>query len=181
MAANCICNSSKLQSTSDNNSTNNENENNEEEIVSFKSLSKSIIANLFDFNIDVIKCYNLVFNIKKLYKNIGFYCTVVMFILQIIFLIVYLLKRLKPLKLYMLLFNSHNPKAINSFPPLKIKKKIKSNSIASKKKNKLYKIKSNEKIPYQYVRNKNTRNTKKSDSLYNQYKRRHLKKNLFEK
>ena len=167
MAANCICNSSKLQITSDNNSTNNENKNNEEEIVSFKSLSKSIIANLFDFNIDVIKCYKLVFNIKKLYKNIGFYCTVVMFILQIIFLIVYLLKRLKPLKLYMLLFNSHNPKAINSFPPLKIKKKIKSNSVASKKKNKLYKIKSNEKIPYQYVRNKNTRNTKKSDSLYN--------------
>ena len=64
MVANCICNSSILQINSDNNDTNNENKNNEEEIVTFKTLTKSIIANLFDFNIDVIKCYNLVFNIK---------------------------------------------------------------------------------------------------------------------
>ena len=79
MGANCICNSSILQSSSDNNETNNENNN--EENVNFKTLTKSFIENLFDFNIDVIKCYNLVFNKKILYKNVGFYCMTSLFIL----------------------------------------------------------------------------------------------------
>ena len=67
MAANCFCNSSLLQRTSNNNGTNDENKNNVEEIVTFKSLTKTIIDNLFDFNTDIIKCYNLIFNIKILY------------------------------------------------------------------------------------------------------------------
>ena len=123
MAANCICNSSTLQSNSNKNNTNNEN-NNDEETVTFKALTKSIIENLFDFNIDVVKCYNLVFNKKIFYNNVGFYCMIFLFILQIIFLIVYLIKRLKPLKLFMLKFNRYNIKTTNSFPPPKNTRKI---------------------------------------------------------
>ena len=121
MTANCICNSSLLQSISDTNDTINENK---DEIVSFKTLTKSIIENLFDFNIEVIKCYNLVFNKKILYNNIGFYFMAFMLMLQIIFLFIFLVKRLKPLKLFMLKFNNQNQKETNSFPPPKNKKKI---------------------------------------------------------
>ena len=58
MAANCICDSSYLQ-TEEKNETINE-ESKEPEIVNFKSITKSFISNLLDFNIDVIYCYNLV-------------------------------------------------------------------------------------------------------------------------
>ena len=45
----------------------------ESEIFNFNYLKKSFISNLFDFNYQVIYCYNLVFNLKILRKNIGFY------------------------------------------------------------------------------------------------------------
>ena len=85
MAANCICDSNSLQSNSENNDTNNENKNNEEEIVTFKVLTKSIIEHLFDFNINVIKCYNLVFNKKIFYNNIGFYCMALLYFTNYIY------------------------------------------------------------------------------------------------
>ena len=47
---------------------------NKKEIITFKKLTKTIIENLFNLNIDVFKCYNLVFNKKIFYNNIGFYC-----------------------------------------------------------------------------------------------------------
>ena len=122
MAANCICDSSLIQSRSDNNSSN-INKNNGEESLTFKSLTESFIANLFDFNLDVFKCYNLVFNLKVFDKNIGFYCMALMFLLQILFLFVFLIKRLTPLKYYMLIFNKREPKISISFPPRKNLKK----------------------------------------------------------
>ena len=88
-----------------------------------------------------------------------------MLILQIIFLFIYGFKKLKSLQSYMLTFNSNNPKAINSFPPLKKKKKMKYGFVESK--NKLYKIKSNKRIAYQNERNKNIKNNKKPESLCN--------------
>ena len=130
-AADCICNSRSLQINSYNNDTSNENKNKDEEIVNFKTLTKSIIEKLFEFNIDVIKCYNLVFNMKIFHNNIGFYCMSILIFLQIIFLFAFLIKRLKPLKLFMLIFSSYNPKENNFFPPPKSKKKMK------KKKNSL--------------------------------------------
>ena len=136
MAANCNCNSSFLQISSDNNDTNNENKNNEEEIVTFKTLAKSIIENLFNFNSDVIKCYNLVFNKKIFYNNIGFYCMAIMFFLQIFFLFVFLVKRLKPLKSFMLKFNIYNKKTTNLFYPPKNKKNIKKRIFNFKEDNK---------------------------------------------
>ena len=108
MTANCICDSSILQSSSDN-GINSDNTNNEEETLNFKSLTKSFISNLFDFNFEVFRCYNLVLNIKKLTSNIGFYCMCTTFGLQSIFLFVFLIKRLTPLKYFMLLFKNNKP------------------------------------------------------------------------
>ena len=116
--ANCICDPSLLQINSDNN-TNIYNINKEEENNTFKALTKSFIANLFDFNFDLFKCYNLVFNLNIFISNIGFYCMASMISLQIIFLIIFLIKRLNPLKRFMLIFNNYNSKASISFPPPK--------------------------------------------------------------
>ena len=60
-AANCECYSSTLQ--------NNENkENTEKEKVSFKTITKSFISNLLDFNIDIIYCFNLFIDLDILKK-----------------------------------------------------------------------------------------------------------------
>jgi hypothetical protein len=69
-------------------------------------LSKSFISNLLDFNIEVIHCYNLVFDLFILKKNIGFYCMLRFLIFQIIFLTIFFFKKLKPIKEFMLKYNS---------------------------------------------------------------------------
>ena len=102
MVANCKCNSSIFQ-IEENNKT--ENVNKESNNNSFESLTKSIISNLIDFNYEVIRCYNLVFNIKILFHNIGFFSMFIMIFLQIIFFFVYLIKNVKPIKVFMKNFN----------------------------------------------------------------------------
>ena len=131
MVANCICDSSYLQGNMEN-LANYEKE--DTETLSFKSITKSFIANLLSFNFDVIRCYNLALNIKILKNNIGFYCLSSMLVLQIIFLIVYSVKKLKSLKNFMLIYKDKNMMSGNinskmktktkSAPPPKNKKSI---------------------------------------------------------
>ena len=83
-------------------------------------LKKSFIANLLDFNINVIYCVNLVFNFKILKSNIGFYFMASMCFLQIIFLFIFLCKRLKPIRYFM--FRFQNQKGVVSTPPKSDKK-----------------------------------------------------------
>jgi len=71
---------------------------------------------LLDFNIEVIYCYNLVFEKKILVKNIGFYCMLSLNILQIIFLCIFLIKKLRRIKKYML-NNPSGKKTENDNPP----------------------------------------------------------------
>ena len=66
MAANCICDSSVLQNDDKNNIKNDEES--QSEGINFKSLSKSFISSLFDFNYKVFECYNLAMNIQILKK-----------------------------------------------------------------------------------------------------------------
>ena len=105
-AANCICDSSNLQEEEGNTTTNigKESKDNNND----QSLAESFITNLFKFHFDVLRCYNLALNKKILIHNIGFYCLSLMFILQIIFFFVYLIKKLRPLKTFMLIFNNNN-------------------------------------------------------------------------
>ena len=102
-AANCICDSSILQE--EYRITNIEKEQKENK---FKSLTDSFISNLIDFNFDILRCYNLALNTKILIHNIGFYCQSLMFILQLIFFLVYLIKKLKSLRNFMLIFKINN-------------------------------------------------------------------------
>ena len=104
MTANCKCNSNFLEGKIV--ETNDKNE--QSETLNFKTLKKTFISSLLDFNIEVIFCYNLVFDTKILSKNIGFYCMLLLLILQIIFLCIFLIKKLKPIKYFIYIFKSPN-------------------------------------------------------------------------
>ena len=93
----------------------------ESEIVNFRAITKLFIANLLNFNFEVMKCYNLALNKKTYFKNIGFYCLFSMCILQIIFFFVYLVKNIKSLKMLLLSFKFGQNKI--SFKNEKIMKK----------------------------------------------------------
>ena len=160
-AANCMCNSSLIKMSSNNNDVNNiNNNNNKDDSITFKNLKKILIANLLDFNLDVIKCYNLVLNLKILKKNIGFYCMGFLFLLQIISLFVFLNKKLIPIKLFMLKFRRSNSKTTKtttiSFPPLKNK---------NNKKKKQYLINSDS-TSSKNVLNKNNKNILSEKNKY---------------
>jgi len=117
MSANCICDSSILGGEERNTT---ENKGNKEESLTFKTLTKSFISNMFDFNVEVIYCYNLVFNDKILVKNIGFYSMSILIISQIIFLCIFIIKKLEPIKNYMTNFKPDSKKNHDlSIPPKK--------------------------------------------------------------
>ena len=105
MTANCICDSNFLQGEKD---ITNEEINKQPETANFKSITKSFISNLLQFNFDVVKCSNLVFNKKILIKNIGFFVLAIMQFLQIIFLFIYLNKKLRKIKYFMINYKNDN-------------------------------------------------------------------------
>ena len=73
---------------------------------------------MFISNLNVIYCYNLIFDTKFLKINIGFYCFLLMFISQIILFSFFLRKKLITIKFFMLSF-----KSLNKDDNKKIKKK----------------------------------------------------------
>ena len=105
ITANCICKTNSFQDKM-NNITNDDIA--EYNRLHFKDLVKSFIANWLDFNIDVIYCYNLVFNIPIIKVNIGFIFMISLFLFQIIFLIIFLIKKLKPIKNFMIASKKNN-------------------------------------------------------------------------
>ena len=113
MVANCLCHSDIFQKEEEKNETNVD-EIQKSETVNFKTISKSFIENLFDFNYKVIFCYNLVLDTKILVKNIGFYTLFAMFVFQMISFFVYLGKKLKSIRNFMLIFNNNKSKANNN-------------------------------------------------------------------
>ena len=112
MAANCMCDSNYLQFDYNNEMIE---ESKDYELVNFKTITKSFISNLLDFNIEVIYCYNLAFDKKILIKNIGFYSLALMFLLQTIFMFMYIIKKLKTIKTFMLFLNINNKNKVNNF------------------------------------------------------------------
>ena len=136
MAANCLCNINSLQEKD-----NIMNESQESESCNFKSITKLFIENLLSFNFEIVKCYN-VLNKKIFMNNVGFYCFVVMFLLQIIFFSVYLVKNIKPLKMFMISFMveknkiSYNKEIIKENRKNNKKMKLKNKKIVNNEKSK---------------------------------------------
>ena len=143
-AANCLCDSNSLEGKTDNNT----NIKKESDGIDFNELKKSFIENLFNFNFDVVKCYNLIINVKNLVHNIGFLCLASMFLLQIIFFFIYLIKKLKPLKYFLLIFKSREHIVDNTNSNIMNNKK-KNNNIYHRKKTKK-KINANPPLKYNY-------------------------------
>ena len=143
-AANCLCDSNSLEGKTDNNT----NIKKESDGIDFNELKKSFIENLFNFNFDVVKCYNLILNVKNLVHNIGFLCLASMFLLQIIFFFIYLIKKLKPLKYFLLIFKSREHIVDNTNSNIMNNKK-KNNNIYHRKKTKK-KINANPPLKYNY-------------------------------
>ena len=109
MPANCICNSNAFQDEDDINNIK-KNKTTKDEKINFNTIKTTFLSNLFDFNFNVLKCYNLVINLKILKRNFGFYFMSVMILLQIIFLIIYLINGLKSIKSYMIIHRPRNKK-----------------------------------------------------------------------
>ena len=114
MTANCLCNSSSLNIGEEKNGENNININ-AKEIVNFKTITKSFISSLTDFNFKVLECYNLLVNTKILINNIGFYCMGLMFLFQVLCFILYMIKKLKPIKNFMLIFKENKSEKSNNY------------------------------------------------------------------
>ena len=115
MIAKCSCDPSNLQDEDYYEDV--ESENNEKKGITLNDLANSFTSEIFSFNFDVIKCYNLVFDLDILKINQGFFANVVMIGLQIIFLIYFFVKRLKPIRNFMLVFEPFDPKIDPPNPP----------------------------------------------------------------
>ena len=134
--ANCLCNLSFIH----NEEINIEKVDSIKENIDFKSLKKTLMENLFSFNLEIVKCYILFLNIKYFIHNYGFYCMSSMTVLQLILFCIYLIKRLNPLKYFMMKFkiNNNMKKYQNKIHKSNNKKKIIKSNL-----NKAHKVKSN--------------------------------------
>ena len=110
-----------------------------------------------------MKCYNLALNPKILVHNIGFYSLAIMLLLQVIFHIIYLIKKVKSLKSFMLkfigqnksnknisIFNKNNKNKFNNnkvYNKNNYKNKFKVNSQPKNKKLKIPKVLNDKKTP----------------------------------
>ena len=91
-----------------------------------------------------MKCYKLFLNPKNFVNNFGFYSLSLMFIIQIILLIIYLIKKVKSLKYFLLIYKINQPNIIATRNNIRNNKK-KNTSINEPKKAKKFikKIKTN--------------------------------------
>ena len=120
MTANCNCNPGGIQIDKEDSEVYGD-ENSQG--ITLNDLANSFTSELLDFNYIVITCYNLVFNQEILKRNVGFFSLLSMNGLQIIFLIVFFTKFLKPIKNYMLVYEPFDPNIDPPNPP-KSKKAI---------------------------------------------------------
>ena len=179
MAANCICDTNVFQINDLNNTK--EEEKGKSQNINFDNLKKSFISNIFDFNYEVIFCYNLVINLKIMKANIGFYSMIIMLSLQIMVLIIYIIKGLKGIRYDIFFSSSKNKKNNLSNPPPKNKKNSK-NKINIDDRNKKYnyynEIKDNNKEKIQFM-NDDLGDQKEIININDIMKNKNKKQNIF--
>ena len=114
MIAKCACDAGSIQ---DGNVNIDDLKEDEKKGITLNDLANSFTSDLLDFNFDIIKCYNLVFNLNILKQNFGFFSFIIMISLQIIFVIYFSIKKLKPIKNYMIVFEPFDPRVDPPNPP----------------------------------------------------------------
>ena len=113
MVAKCSCNPGNIQDDYVTEET-------QDEIkkgITLNDLANSFTSEIFSFNFDVVKCYNLVFDKDIIKKNKGFFVLIIMISLQIIFFIYFMSKRFKPIRNFMLVFEPFDPRIDPPNPP----------------------------------------------------------------
>ena len=133
MIANCGCGPSNIQMGDD---TSKEGEN--KKGVTLNDLANSFTSELFKFNFVVIKCYNLVFDIEIIKKNIGFFLLLCMNTFQLIFFIIFCSKCLKPIRNYMLVYEPFDPRVDPANPAPKKRHRNSNMTIMETENAKLY-------------------------------------------
>ena len=115
----CSCPGDVLQEDDSNN--NNDEKDKDNENLNLNNLINSFTSELFNFNFDIIKCSNLVFDPKLLKNNKGFYTFTAMIGVQIGVFIFFMLKKISSIENLMLKISKEN----NSNPPKLRRIKIK--------------------------------------------------------
>ena len=133
----CTCNIISLEEN------NNAHPKDKNEKLNMNNLVNSFTEEIFSFNYDVIKCANLVINPKILKRNVGFYSNIAFYGLQISTLILFLLKKINPIKNFLKEYkskvknnppklfgkNNKNSSNMNLYKKLKIEKNLDNNNI----------------------------------------------------
>ena len=156
--ANCLCDTSSVQGEN----ITNDNKEEKSENLNLKTIAKTFASNLLNFNFDVIFCYNLVFDFQRLVKNIGFYIMLIMLILQIIFLTIFLIKKLKPIRDFMLQFSNLKKNAEQTLSSIKNNFNTNKNDNSRRK----FPLK-NEENRFAQQRNINSKNLNKNNNQIN--------------
>ncbi len=103
LTAECSCDANILEYDDE------KEENEQDEKLSMNNLVKSFTSELLSFNFDVVKCYHLVFDPILLKKNQGFYTNIAMIGVQIGILTFFFIKKLSPIKVFMINLSNANP------------------------------------------------------------------------
>ena len=88
MIAKCICDGANIQEQDENL----DNLDESKKGITLNDLANPFKSEIFSFNLDVVKCYNLVFDLNILKRNKGFFVNIVKIGLQIVFLIFFRLR-----------------------------------------------------------------------------------------
>ena len=177
MIAKCSCIPENIQETSENIET----EHKDKKGITLNDLTNSFKSEIYSINFDVIKCYNLVFDINILKKNKGFFTNLILFLLQILFLIYFFIKRFKPIRNYLLVFEPFDPRIDPPNPP-KVNEnlnKSEDNITIKKKNSKEKKLQKNKFFKYLLKENELSESNSDSNSEYNEQNKDKLIKNNF--
>jgi hypothetical protein len=156
MVAKCSCDPSIIQSKDGNSGV----DRNNKKGITLNDLANSFTSELFTFNFVIIKCSNLVFNTEILRKNIGFIIMTTFNGFQALFLFLFSLKCLKPIKNYMLVFEPYDPNVDPPNPPPKSRRLSLSKIIGNKRHSKLFDL-----IDFNFEDNKNKTKIKKDKEI----------------
>ena len=171
MIAKCACDAGGLQ---EDDILEDEFKKENEKGITLNDLANSFTSEIFSFNFDVIKCYNLVFNLDILKQNIGFFSLLTMIGLQIILLTYFSIKKLKPIRNYMLVFEPFNPRIDPPNPPKK--RATNRSDVSQKKYSNIYNL-LNLKDSTNHNLNKKEKEIQKSILITNLLNRAKFKKN----
>ena len=150
----CSCDSTSLQEDDEEN----------DEKLNLHNFANSFKSEIFSFNYDVIKCFNLVYNLKILKNNVGFYTNIAFVGLQIGALVYFLLKKIKPIQSFMIKFEENKFKGDNSNPPPKFSDNDR------KSNNDIKKLNLNNKLKIKKINDNYNRNQEQKTIEVEQYK-----------